>query len=63
MAAAATAASRPHGMLSIVGLTDDDVMGICDEVKSKLGANTVCQVANYLFPSVSGLLTTCSFNE
>ncbi len=39
----------PHGMLSIVGLGDDDVESICKEVRDKMPGK-VCQVANYLFP-------------
>lgn len=49
MSAAATA-GKPHGMLSVVGLSDDDLESICVQVKKKLGGDTVCQVANYLFP-------------
>ena len=41
---------RPHGMLSIVGLTDTDVREICQDVRQK--TDLVCQPANYLFPQV-----------
>lgn len=49
MSAAATA-GEPHGMLSVVGLSDDDLNAICAQVRQKLGKDTVCQVANHLFP-------------
>lgn len=39
----------PHGMLSVVGLGDSDLEGICKEVREKMPGK-VCQVANYLFP-------------
>lgn len=47
---AAANAGKPHGMLSVVGLSDTDLEGICSQVKQKLGKDTVCQIANYLFP-------------
>ncbi|KIZ07315.1 (acyl-carrier-protein) S-malonyltransferase [Monoraphidium neglectum] len=59
MAAAGRAGSRPHGMLSVVGLPDGELEGICREAAEKLGPGTVCVVANYLFPTgrvVSGHL-------
>jgi hypothetical protein len=52
MAAAGRAGSRPHGMLSVVGLPDGELEGICREAAEKLGPGTVCVVANYLFPTV-----------
>ena len=39
----------PHGMLSVVGLGDSDLEGICKEVREKMPGK-VCQVANFLFP-------------
>ena len=51
-AAAARAGGRGHGMLSVVGLPDAELDGICAEARGKLPAGTVCQVANYLFPTV-----------
>jgi [acyl-carrier-protein] S-malonyltransferase len=52
--AAAAAAGRPHGMLSIVGLTDDDIQQLCREVLYQLQErkDTICQLANFLFPQV-----------
>ena len=50
--AAASAVGKPHGMLSVIGLTDDDLTAICAEAKAKLGGDTVCQIANFLFPQV-----------
>eukprot|EP01025_Chloroclados_australasicus_P047430 TRINITY_DN5308_c1_g1_i2.p2 TRINITY_DN5308_c1_g1~~TRINITY_DN5308_c1_g1_i2.p2 ORF type:complete len:531 (+),score=73.37 TRINITY_DN5308_c1_g1_i2:121-1713(+) len=47
---AAAKEGKPHGMLSIVGLSDQQVQSICDQVKQKMGEDTVCQIANYLFP-------------
>jgi [acyl-carrier-protein] S-malonyltransferase len=48
--AAAAKQGEPHGMLSVVGLPDDKLVKICGDVKSSQGADTVCQLANYLFP-------------
>ena len=46
---AAAKTGRPHGMLSVVGLSDGDVESICQEARQK-HPDCVCQVANYLFP-------------
>jgi [acyl-carrier-protein] S-malonyltransferase len=46
---AAAKAGRPHGMLSVVGLSDADLESVCTEARAKF-PNCVCQVANYLFP-------------
>jgi len=54
--AAAAAQGKPHGMLSVIGVTDDDLTAICADAKAKLGGDTVCQIANFLFPQVSCLL-------
>jgi len=51
--AEAAATGDPHGMLSIVGLSDKDVKDICEQTVqhfSKSGQTVVCQMANYLFP-------------
>merc|ERR1719382_46085 len=37
-------------MLSVVGLQDNDIQAICKSVQTEMGGDTVCQVANYLFP-------------
>ena len=50
--AAAAGMGKPHGMLSVIGLSDADLEGICISVREKLGPDTVCQLANYLFPQV-----------
>merc|ERR1739848_770994 len=51
--AEAAATGDPHGMLSIVGLSDRDIKDICeqtvDHFKSK-DPGVICQMANYLFP-------------
>ena len=60
----ARAGSQPHGMLSVVGLSDQVLMKICssalDEVKKKdPSRQVICQISNYLFPAgrvVSGHL-------
>lgn len=46
---AAAAAGRPHGMLSVVGLSDADVDSVCEQVRTKM-PDSVCVLANYLFP-------------
>lgn len=53
MAAAARSGGRGHGMLSVVGLPDAELDAICGEARVKLPEGTVCQVGNYLFPTVS----------
>jgi [acyl-carrier-protein] S-malonyltransferase len=47
---AAAAKVGDHGMLSVVGLADDVLQQVCDEARAKIGADCVCQIANYLFP-------------
>lgn len=49
--AAAAKAGKPHGMLSIIGLDDATLSGICDKAAAKIGGGTVCRIANYLFPT------------
>ena len=51
--AAAAAQGKPHGMLSVIGVTDDDLTAICAEARARLGGDTVCQIANFLFPQVT----------
>lgn len=41
---------EPHGMLSVVGLTDTDIRNICADVRSTQGQDYICELANYLFP-------------
>ena len=41
---------EPHGMLSVVGLEDDKLKEICKNVEAKLGGDTICNLANFLFP-------------
>lgn len=54
MALAARTGGRPHGMLSVVGLGDEALQAICSEVRAHSDRQgTVCQLANYLFPTVS----------
>eukprot|EP00210_Caulerpa_lentillifera_P007207 g6896.t1 len=50
--AEAAKSGKPHGMLSIVGLPDSEVLEICTEVTNgdKKNTNFICQPANYLFP-------------
>ena len=50
--AAAARMGRPHGMVSIIGLSDADLETICKDVRNRLGADTICQLANFLFPQV-----------
>lgn len=47
--AAAARAGRPHGMLSVIGLSDPDLERVVESVNAKL-PDSVCRVANYLFP-------------
>jgi [acyl-carrier-protein] S-malonyltransferase len=51
-AAAVPPGGRAHGMLSVVGLGDADIERLCEEARQQLGDDTVCQLANYLFPQV-----------
>ena len=50
--AAAAAMGKSHGMLSVIGVTDDDLTAICAEARTKMGGDSVCQIANFLFPQV-----------
>lgn len=46
---AAAKVGRPHGMLSVVGLSDPDLEDVCAQVRAKM-PDCTCQIANYLFP-------------
>lgn len=48
--AAAAAIGDPHGMLSVIGLSDEDLEAICADVRKAMGPESICQLANYLFP-------------
>jgi [acyl-carrier-protein] S-malonyltransferase len=50
--AAAAKQGKPHGMLSVIGVTDDILEAITAQVRQQLGPDTVCQLANFLFPQV-----------
>ena len=50
--AAAAAIGKPHGMLSVIGLSDADLDTICADVRKAMGPDCICQLANYLFPQV-----------
>ncbi|KAI7846366.1 hypothetical protein COHA_000078 [Chlorella ohadii] len=47
--AAAAQQGKPHGMLSVVGLSDADLEAICASVRAAT-PGAVCQLANFLFP-------------
>ncbi len=47
---AAAAAVGSHGMLSVVGMGDTELDGLCAAAAAKAGPGAVCRVANYLFP-------------
>lgn len=49
--AAASAAGRPHGMLSVIGLGDDVLEPLCAAAVARGLPDTVCQIANLLFPT------------
>jgi hypothetical protein len=34
------------------GVGDADIERLCEEARQQLGGDTVCQLANYLFPQV-----------
>ncbi|EFN56454.1 hypothetical protein CHLNCDRAFT_22513 [Chlorella variabilis] len=46
---AAAKQGKPHGMLSVVGLGDADLEGVCAAVRAAR-PDAVCQLANFLFP-------------
>ncbi len=49
--AAAAKTGKAHGMLSVIGLDDKTLEDVCTKARAAAGAGTVCQVANYLFPT------------
>lgn len=49
--AAAAKQGKPHGMLSIIGLSDAVLEDVCAKARAKTGGDTVCRIANYLFPT------------
>ena len=63
--AAAASVGKPHGMLSVIGLSDADLETICADVRKLMGPDCICQLANYLFPQVCAscieVLTTRSY--
>ena len=48
-------------MLSIVGLADKDIEDICAQALAQAPAESICQMANFLFPQVRlhPACTTC----
>ncbi len=52
--AAAAKAGDPHGMLSIIGLSDADLESVIADARNNgsIPHDAVCQLANYLFPQV-----------
>ena len=49
--AAAAKMGKTHGMLSVIGLDDKTLEGVCAKARAAAGADAVCQIANYLFPT------------
>lgn len=49
--AAAARLGRPHGMLSIIGLSDAALEEACQKARALVGGDTVCRIANFLFPT------------
>lgn len=41
---------KPGAMLSVVGLEKEKLIALCEQTRSSLGGDTVCQIANELFP-------------
>ena len=52
--AAAAKLGKPHGMLSVIGLSDADLEAVINDLRSAgtIPSQDVCQLANYLFPQV-----------
>ena len=48
---AAAKLGRPHGMLSIIGLNDEQLEPLITQAMAALGGDCVCRLANYLFPT------------
>lgn len=42
---------KAHGMLSVIGLDDKTMEDVCSKARTAVGGGTVCQIANYLFPT------------
>ncbi len=49
--AAAAKIGKAHGMLSVIGLDDRTMEDVCSKARAAAGADAVCQIANYLFPT------------
>lgn len=49
--AAAAKMGKTHGMLSVIGLDDKTLEDVCAKARAAAGADAVCQIANYLFPT------------
>ena len=50
--AAAAKIGKAHGMLSVIGLDDKTMEEVCGKARAAAaGADAVCQIANYLFPT------------
>ena len=49
--AAAAKIGKAHGMLSVIGLDDKTMEDVCSKACATVGGETVCQIANYLFPT------------
>jgi [acyl-carrier-protein] S-malonyltransferase len=41
---------KPGAMLSVVGLEKEKLIELCEQTRRSLGGDTVCQIANELFP-------------
>lgn len=57
--AAAAKLGNPHGMLSVIGLSDEKLEATIADLRSSgaISADSVCQLANYLFPQASSALS------
>lgn len=55
--AAAAKQGDPHGMLSVIGLSDADLEAVIADARNNgaIPHDAVCQLANYLFPQVRRL--------
>ena len=49
--AAAASQGKPHGMLSVIGLNNEQLEPICSQARAGIGGDCVCRLANYLFPT------------
>lgn len=49
--ASAAKVGKAHGMLSVIGLSDDKLESVIAQARSVAGGDCVCQLANYLFPT------------